>query len=108
LIKYLQNIQPVNSSSSFEAARRIVVRGRVQGVYFRASTARRARELSVRGLAQNLPDGSVLVLAAGDVAALEELTRWLRQGPPMARVDSLESEPVDPAEFAWPAGFAQK
>ena len=62
----------------------------------------------MRGLAQNLPDGSVLVLAAGDIAALEELTRWLRQGPPMARVDSLESEPVDPAEFAWPAGFVQK
>jgi len=77
-------------------------------VYFRASTARRARELSVRGSAQNLPDGSVIVLAAGDIAALEELTRWLRQGPPMARVDSVDSEPVDPAEFAWPAGFVQK
>lgn len=77
-------------------------------MYFRASTARRARELSVRGSAQNLPDGSVVVLAAGDVAALDELTRWLRQGPPMARVDILESQPVDPAEFAWPAGFVQK
>jgi acylphosphatase len=98
----------VNSSSSFEAARRIVVRGRVQGVYFRASTARRARELSVRGSAQNLPDGSVVVLAAGSIAALDELTCWLRQGPPLARVDALESEPVDPAEIAWPAGFVQK
>ena len=98
----------MNSSSSFEAARRIVVRGRVQGVYFRASAARRARELSVRGSAQNLQDGSVVVLAAGDIAALDELTRWLRQGPPLARVDTLESEPVDPAEFAWPAGFVQR
>ena len=77
-------------------------------MYFRASAARRARELSLRGSAQNLPDGSVVVLAVGDVAALEELTRWLRQGPPMARVDSLESETVDPTAFAWPAGFVQK
>jgi acylphosphatase len=108
LINSLQNIQPVNSSSRFEAARRIVVRGRVQGVYFRASAARRARELSVRGSAQNLPDGSVVVLAAGDVAALDDLTNWLRQGPPLARVDTLESEALDPAAFAWPAGFLQK
>jgi acylphosphatase len=79
----------------------------VQGVYFRASTARRARELSVRGSAENLPDGSVVVLAAGDIAALEELTRWLHQGPSMARVDALEWEAVDPAAIAWPAGFEQ-
>ncbi len=62
----------------------------------------------MRGSAQNLPDGSVVVFAAGDIAALDELTHWLRQGPPLARVDTLESEPVDPAEFAWPAGFVQK
>jgi acylphosphatase len=80
----------------------------VQGVYFRASTARRARALSVRGSAENLPDGSVLVLAAGDVAALEALTRWLQQGPPMARVDALEWDVIDPAAVAWPAGFVPK
>jgi len=108
IVKYLQNIQPVDSSSSFEAARRIVVRGRVQGVYFRASTAARANELGLRGTAENRPDGSVLVQAAGTTSALDELTRWLGHGPPLARVDSLESTAVDPATVSWPPGFEQK
>ena len=80
----------------------------MQGVYFRASTARRARELSVQGSAENLADGSVVVLAAGPVEALEELTRWLHRGPPMARVDALEWEAIDPAGVAWPSSFVQK
>ena len=92
----------------FEAARRIVVRGRVQGVYFRASAARRARELALRGSAENCADGSVVVLAAGATAALAELTQWLKRGPPMARVDALESEDIDPAALSWPVGFEQK
>ena len=98
----------MNSSPIVEAARRIVVRGRVQGVYFRASAAARARELDLCGSAENQPDGSVLVLAAGAAQALDELARWLGRGPPMARVDALESTPLDPAAIDWPAGFIQK
>ena len=98
----------MNSSSHFAAARRIVVRGRVQGVYFRASTAARANELGLRGFAENRPDGSVLVLAAGSATALDALTEWLRRGPPMARVDSIEATAIDAVNMTWPAGFEQR
>ena len=98
----------MNSNSIPAAARRIVVRGRVQGVYFRASTAARAIELGLRGSAENRPDGSVLVLAAGATPALDALTHWLRHGPPMARVDSLESAAIDATTMTWPAGFEQR
>jgi len=81
------------------------VRGRVQGVFFRASTAEFARTLALRGRAQNLDDGSVLVHAAGPAAALAELAAWLRRGPPMARVESVEVEEIDPASLEWPPGF---
>jgi acylphosphatase len=88
-----------------EAARRACVRGRVQGVWFRASTAERARELGLRGRAENCPDGSVIVHAAGAQNALDALVAWLHQGPPMARVDSVEVEEIEPASFDWPRGF---
>jgi acylphosphatase len=98
----------VNSRASPEAARRAVVRGRVQGVWFRASTAERAVALGLRGSAENRPDGSVLVLAAGDAAALERLVDWLRRGPPLARVDAVEVEAIDPAASDWPEGFLER
>jgi acylphosphatase len=94
-----------NSSRNPEAARRIRVRGRVQGVFFRASTAELARSLALCGRAQNLDDGSVLVLAAGSRVALAELAAWLRRGPPMARVEAVEVEEIDPASLEWPRGF---
>ena len=64
--------------------------GRVQGVYFRASTREQALALGLDGSAVNLRDGSVEVLAAGPVAALEALEAWLRHGPAQARVDALQ------------------
>jgi len=77
-------------------------------VYFRASTAERAIALSLRGTAENCADGTVLVLAAGDSVALAELVAWLHRGPPMARVESVEIESIEPDAFEWPAGFQQK
>jgi acylphosphatase len=58
-------------------------------VYFRHSTRLEARNLSIRGFARNLPDGSVEVLAQGAAAAVEELRRWLGRGPAHARVDEV-------------------
>ena len=98
----------MNSRPSPEAARRAVVRGRVQGVWFRASTAERATALGLRGRAENRPDGSVLVVAAGEAASLDRLVEWLRRGPPMARVDTVEVEAIDPASSDWPEGFLQR
>ncbi|HEY0503970.1 MAG TPA: acylphosphatase [Lysobacter sp.] len=76
------------------SAARFIVSGKVQGVFFRASAREQALELGLRGWARNLPDGRVEVLAAGDDAALDALTAWLREGPPMARVDDLERLPA--------------
>lgn len=69
---------------------RFIVNGRVQGVYFRQSTAEKARDLGLRGWVQNLPDGRVEGLASGPNHQLEALKSWLRQGPPAARVDGLQ------------------
>lgn len=75
-------------------AARFVVSGKVQGVFFRAAAREQALKLGLRGYAKNLADGRVEVLAAGDEAALDALTAWLREGPPMARVDELERLPA--------------
>jgi acylphosphatase len=68
---------------------RYLVEGRVQGVFFRASTAARARELGLAGWARNLRDGRVEVVARGDARALAELADWLWHGPPAARVTGV-------------------
>jgi acylphosphatase len=64
--------------------------GRVQGVWFRESTRRTAQPMGITGYAKNMPDGSVQVLACGDPGALDSLTEWLKQGPPMAKVDGVD------------------
>ncbi|WP_019023937.1 MULTISPECIES: acylphosphatase [unclassified Thioalkalivibrio] len=85
-------------------ARRWHVRGRVQGVFFRASTREQAQALGLTGYARNLPDGRVEVLAVGSPDALDRLETWLREGPRMARVEGLETQAVPPPE-PLPAGF---
>lgn len=74
------------------SAARFFVAGKVQGVWFRASTREQALALGLRGYARNLGDGRVEVLAVGEDAALERLALWLRHGPPMARVDEVLRE----------------
>jgi acylphosphatase len=70
-------------------AARFLVGGKVQGVFFRASTLEQALKLGLRGYAKNLADGRVEVLAEGDASALDALERWLHVGPPMAKVESV-------------------
>ena len=83
--------------------------GRVQGVFYRASTRQRAQELGCRGYARNLPDGSVEVLAIGDPAAVHALVEWLRQGPPAAQVTDVKCAAVTLAELGeLPSGFATR
>jgi acylphosphatase len=91
--------------SSQDAAIRFVVTGKVQGVFFRASAAREAARLGIRGHAINLPDGRVEVLAIGTAAALAELRRWLERGPPAARVDALEASAVPSEVLGRVTGF---
>lgn len=70
------------------------ISGRVQGVFFRASTRDQALRLGLRGHARNLSDGRVEVLAWGQPAALAQLRAWLEMGPPGARVTALSCVPV--------------
>lgn len=72
-------------------ARRLVLRGRVQGVGFRYFTAKAATGLGLNGWVRNLPDGSVEVLAQGAPASVKDLAARLTVGPASARVESLES-----------------
>ena len=72
------------------------VQGRVQGVFFRASTQEQARALGVRGYARNLPDGSVEVYLCGEAQAVDALRAWLWKGPPYARVTQVTCEPAEP------------
>lgn len=64
--------------------------GLVQGVGFRFSTLRRARQIGLAGWVANAPDGSVLVAAEGRQEALDELLRYLHEGPPAARVRRVD------------------
>ena len=77
---------------------KFIVSGRVQGVFFRASTRDEALRLGLRGHARNLADGRVEIVARGDDSALADLERWLQVGPPLARVTGVErlvaSEPT--------------
>ena len=85
------------------AAARFLVSGKVQGVWFRASTREEAVRLGLRGSATNLDDGRVEVMAVGAAAAIDALETWLRHGPPLARVDLLERHATD--DTGTPDGF---
>lgn len=75
------------------------IKGRVQGVFYRANTQTKARELNLTGFARNEDDGSVTVCVYGDAAAIEELQEWLWDGPPNAVVDSVTEEPCPTQTF---------
>lgn len=66
------------------------IAGRVQGVYYRASMVREAQELRLRGWVRNCDDGSVESITEGPRSAIDALIAWCRQGPPGARVDSVD------------------
>ena len=85
-------------------AMRFLVHGRVQGVGFRWWVWRQATRLGLRGLARNLRDGSVEVIAEGSDSELADLERLLTQGPPAAQVERVEKSDV-PHEVAMPNGF---
>ena len=68
----------------------LVIRGRVQGVYFRQSSVREARRLGLTGWVKNRADGGVEMLAEGEEDSIKELTSWANHGPSAARVDSVD------------------
>jgi len=94
--------KPKPGKPSMPGARRFTIKGRVQGVWFRDSTRKKAESLGLSGHAINLNDGNVEVLACGDEAAIDQLAGWLQSGPPMAKVTQVIE---DDAEWEDVAGF---
>lgn len=70
----------------------LIIKGRVQGVFFRHSTREHAQDLGVVGWVANCPDGSVKIVAEGEERVLKKLYDWCCQGPPLAHVDEVEEE----------------
>jgi len=70
----------------------LIVRGRVQGVAFRAFARDRARHLGLTGYARNCPDGSVEIVAEGDMRRLEQFVVLCNNGPPDATVQDITAE----------------
>ena len=81
---------------------RVTIHGRVQGVWFRAWTVRRAQELGLAGWVRNRRDGSVEALFAGPAAAVDAMIASCHVGPPAARVDAIDRAPdTPPTEAAF-------
>lgn len=76
--------------------RGFLISGCVQGVFYRASTEIKARSLGISGWVRNLADGRVEVVATGEDASLDEIEKWLWEGPEKARVKMVEvyTEPL--------------
>ncbi|WP_017731249.1 acylphosphatase [Nafulsella turpanensis] len=75
---------------------RIKVKGKVQGVFYRASTQAMAKELGLNGWVANEEDGSVLIEAEGEELKLDKLLEWCRQGPGAAIVNEVVHEEIEP------------
>ncbi len=86
-------------------ARRLIVRGRVQGVFYRGWTVERARAAGITGWVRNRPDGTVEIHAEGAAAVIESLVAACHDGPPAARVTAVEVGDVSREDAV---GFVQR
>jgi acylphosphatase len=77
----------------------ICVSGKVQGVFFRASTKEQADQLGIKGFVRNEPNGDVYIEAEGDEEKLKIFSDWCRRGPNLACVDSFKAEEADLKKF---------
>lgn len=76
----------------------IIVKGKVQGVYFRAYTQKQADKLNLSGFVRNLPNGDVEIVAKGDKPAVQALVTWCHKGPLLARVKQVIANPYQVGE----------
>ncbi|PPK64429.1 acylphosphatase [Methylobacter tundripaludum] len=78
---------------------KILVSGRVQGVYFRLFTQNKAKHFGIKGSAKNLADGRVEIIAEAGSLAIEKFIKWCHKGPITARVDHVEITELEPGEL---------
>ena len=88
-----------------DARARVVIRGRVQGVFFRVETRERARSLGLAGWVRNNPDGTVEAVFQGDRDRVDSMLAWCRRGPAAAHVEDVEVEWTEPRDER---GFATR
>lgn len=74
---------------------KVMVTGRVQGVFYRASTKNEAERLGINGYVKNLPNASVEAVFEGDRPVVDRMIEWCRKGPAGARVDHVRTEEAD-------------
>ncbi len=77
----------------------IIVKGRVQGVYFRAYTQKQAVKLNISGFVRNLSNGDVEIFARGETDALRQLVSWCHKGPILAKVGQVIANSHDSGEM---------
>lgn len=77
---------------------RLLISGRVQGVFFRASAREEAKRLGISGFARNLPDGRVEIVGEGEKETLEEMASWCHKGPRGAAVAEVQMEWIETTE----------
>ena len=73
----------------------LLIKGKVQGVYFRVSAVKKAKSLGITGWVKNTDDGAVDIIANGNAEALEQLKDWCYIGPPAAVVNEVKVTDVD-------------
>ncbi|MDX2085038.1 MAG: acylphosphatase [Candidatus Melainabacteria bacterium] len=84
---------------------RLLISGRVQGVFYRATMAEAAQQLNITGWCRNLPDGRVEAIVQGLAGPLDALIAWCHQGPPKAQVHAVDVQAVASDEVASYAQF---
>lgn len=77
----------------------IQVFGKVQGVWFRASTKKEADKLGLKGTVNNVDDGSVLIKVSGDQESINKLKKWCKKGPQFASVTEVKSQIIEKKEY---------
>ncbi|WP_109830196.1 acylphosphatase [Reichenbachiella versicolor] len=88
-----------------KAGRSLIIKGKVQGVFYRASTIAQAQKLGLNGWVRNLSNGDVEVKMYGETEKLDDLTVWCKVGPEMARVEEVNMEEIP---FEKISGFEVK
>ena len=73
---------------------KLVITGRVQGVFFRAETKKTADRLGINGYVKNLSDGSVEAVIKGDQESVSQMTEWCRKGPTISKVQSVKTKEI--------------
>jgi len=74
----------------------VVISGRVQGVWFRATTRQKAEQLGLTGWVRNTYDGNVEAVFEGEENSVQEMLDWCRHGPPLSKVDNVEVKNESP------------